>query len=170
VSKPMRAIALAGLLVAALGVPASAQDVTWPSVDEMRWELQQIGFVFGFNGSAWEGGRDMSDPIYSLPSVELRHGAGGLSATVMSVSDKLGFDRGWPDSYRTSATALMEVLSRLPDTEATIPGIVSVVKTGGKGCESLLIPGGSLTIDGTDWTKKLPLFDITMTEGGTGDC
>jgi hypothetical protein len=165
----IRTVAVAASLAMALVVPANAQDEAWPSVDDVRWELQQIGFVFGFHGSAWEGGRDTTNDLLPLPSVELRYGAGGLSATVPFVNAD-GFDLGWPNNYRTNETALMEVLGRLPVDDGAIMAVLAAIAAEGRECEVILIPGGSITIDGTSGTRRDPYQNVTITAGGTGDC
>lgn len=132
---PIRSLAISLVLTIVLSATALAQDAeeaAWPSTDELRAELQAIGYGFTFDGS----GRAQSPTFQpGLPALwtltqpvlvgdELPDGSGLEPFTLQLIDDgsdtaQLLFAGTSADDgegeLETIATALMEVESRLPD-------------------------------------------------------
>ena len=127
-SRPISFAILIALLAVTLAIPASAQDqspgpptpdsppdgsVVWPSGDELRRELQDIGFTFRVEHDSgdWLGWAPRAS-IVEAPAVALG-GAGSEDAAV-----RFGFELLQTDSLGADVdaalTALMEVAARLP--------------------------------------------------------
>ncbi len=127
-SRPISFAILIALLTVTLAIPASAQDqspepptpdsppdgrVAWPSGDELRRELQDIGFTFRVERDSgdWLGWAPRAS-IVEAPAVTLG-GAGSEDAGV-----RFGFELLQTDVFGADVdavlTALMEVVARLP--------------------------------------------------------
>jgi hypothetical protein len=127
-SRPISFAILIALLAVTLAIPASAQgqrpgpptpdsppdgSVAWPSGDELRRELQDIGFTFRVerdNGD-WLGWAPRAS-IVEAPAVTLG-GAGSEDAGVRLSFELLQTDLLGAD-VDAALTALMEVAARLP--------------------------------------------------------
>jgi rhodanese-related sulfurtransferase len=133
--RPIRSLAIALTLTLALPAVALAQDAeedAWPSADELRAELQSIGYEFAFDGS---GRAQMPEFRPELPALwtltepalagdELSDGTVLEPFTLQLIDDGSGavqllFSATSADNgegeYETIATTLMEIESRLPE-------------------------------------------------------
>ena len=171
----MRALALTALLLLVPGAVAAQDDETWPTVDEVRSELQQAGYTFGWTDAmAWEGGydREGATELGPFPTIQLRY-ADGFWAELpnVSVSDfEISGIPTWRFSWGSSATALMEVASRTPADGATLMAVAAMIAGAEEGCRVFVVPGGSITVDGTDATRRNPRYSVRLIQGSTGDC
>jgi hypothetical protein len=80
-------------LVLALPGSTMARDGEWPTADEVRRELQSIGYDFGSDEFVWEGGRESmlqatfaDDPE---PAIRLLEGDTGLTIRFLIPADQL---------------------------------------------------------------------------------
>lgn len=127
-ARPFRFIVLAALLVATLALPVSAQErgpapsspepspadgVTWPSGDELRRELQEIGFTFRVERDSgdWLGWAPRASIVES-PAVTLG-GAGSEDAGVR-LRFQLQQIELFGSDVDAALTALLEIAARLP--------------------------------------------------------
>ena len=116
-----RIAALTAALVLALAAPAAAQDASpspaaampWPSGDELRRELQDVGFAFRVDRDTgdWLGWAPRAS-IVEAPAIRLG-GAGAVEATATFGFDLLQTDLLGGD-VDAALTAFMETTARLP--------------------------------------------------------
>jgi hypothetical protein len=155
-------------------VPAgTAAQEEWPTADELRADLQSIGFTFGFgtifgsefdDAPLWLGGRPRQSNI-AVPPIRFIAGE-PMIIEVWGVSTSASLST-WPNNVRSNATALMEVLARIPGDDTAV---AQRIAEGGQGCDVFEVPGGQVTVDGTDWRRNSDFYDVTIVQGGTSPC
>jgi hypothetical protein len=158
-------VVLATMVLAPVSV--AAQDA-WPTGDEIRLSLQDIGYEFGFgtvfggdSGEAprWLGDRPQDFFVYPLIRINAQS---DILVLWVSTIETYEMAYTYDQAVGSQATTLMEILARIPGDDVPI---AERILAGGKGCDVFEIPGGSVTVDGTDWTKKAPSYDVLIVEG-----